>query len=589
MQTPSESSPRNGFAAAHAWWVSRPRWLRSGCRGLARRIAEGWERRSPGRRVLRSGEVMVRAGVLTSAQLERALGQQRRGGPPLGRKVVEMGLADETQVLKALNEHYRIHAASLEDNIPGLMASRAASRQSMTRLRRGLRVRLSLVLGAAIWLTALVLSLVLVGRQQEQLTENATRMGAMSLGFLVEQARVPLLHKQFDELGRVLRSAAGEADVLSAAIVDADGVVRAHLDAKAVGRPLAHDPTAGAAPVRADGLRSVTVSDGPHGPALHLARPVTANDRVLGQAYLSLSLTHVQSQIRRETLVIAAVSALLLVFGLLVAVQQGGRLLRPFSALLESVREGGGDQVFRVRVRQRHEFEDLAGAFDSISRSLTQKLLVERSMGRYVHPGVVEHLRSKPEEPWLKGIRQEASVLFTDVRGFTAVAEEIEPEVLVEALNAYFAIAAHHIVEQGGHVDKFIGDGVLGVFGVPNAYEDHALRAVKAAVETQRTLRRRSRHGGNPFLGSIGIGVNCGPLLAGNIGSEERMEYTVIGDCVNVASRLTSLAQPGEVIVSDDVASAIPRHLITLSTLDELILKGKKEPVRAHKVLRIEF
>jgi adenylate cyclase len=198
-------------------------------------------------------------------------------------------------------------------------------------------------------------------------------------------------------------------------------------------------------------------------------------------------------------------------------------------------------------------------------------------------------IRANPEQSWFKGRRDEASILFTDVRGFTAVAETREPEAIVDALNEYFVIATTVIVEQGGYVDKYIGDAVLGVFGVPEPLHDHALHAVKAAVTMQNRLRRRARTSRNPFLDKIGIGINSGLVLSGNVGSNEKLEYTVIGDCVNLASRLNALAEAGEIVISDSVANRIPSHLITLRTLEAQHVKGKREPVVAHKVLRTDY
>ena len=126
----------------------------------------------------------------------------------------------------------------------------------------------------------------------------------------------------------------------------------------------------------------------------------------------------------------------------------------------------------------------------------------------------------------------------------------MEPEEVVEQLNEYFEIATKAIIQFGGFVDKFIGDAILGVFGVPVFRQDHVERAVRAAIYLQHKLNS-SGLSGNKLLGSIGIGIDTGIIVSGNIGSQVKMEYTVIGDCVNVASRLNGLAGPGEIIISD--------------------------------------
>jgi adenylate cyclase len=555
----------------------------AGMRGAWQRLGE----RLRSFRTPRLGEVLVRERVVTRPQLVRALERQSQLELPLGRTVVELGLAQEGEVLAAINKHYRIAASALTEHIAAMIRSRADSRRSLSRLRRLLRVRLSLVLVAVIWATILALSLVLLGRQQAQLTQGAVRLGALGVSFLAESAKVPLLQGDPLQLSRAVKAATQGEGVRYGAVTDSEGVVQAHSDPREVGRRL---PDGG--PTRSwrrEGDVAYQLRKDAEGvPLLLLVKPITFQSKLLGRAHLGISLAPVSRQMRQEGILVAVLAVLIAAFGVLLAIRQGGRLLRPVSQWLASS-PAGHAQEFHVRIRPEHEFEDLADSFDSISRQLSQKLMVERSFGQYVNPAVLDMIQANGEEPWLKGTRSQVSVLFTDVRGFTAIAGEREPERIVDALNEYFAIATAAIVREGGYVDKYIGDGVLGIFGLPAPCEDHALRAVKASVDMQRDLRRAARNNLNPFLHRIGIGVNSGLVLAGNIGSEDKMEYTVVGDCVNVASRLNGLAEPGEIIIGEEVAQMLPRHLVTLSELEPRQVKGKKEPLRCYKVLRTEF
>jgi adenylate cyclase len=408
------------------------------------------------------------------------------------------------------------------------------------------------------------------------------------VGYLAESAKPALLGEDLLRLNGAVKAVLNAEGMRYSFVTDSRGIVRAHSDPGRIGKRPPALPAAPAAE-RVGDVTLTRIADGQGGTLLHLVQPVTFRSKLLGEAHVGYSLNGVERQVREETLLIGLLSLLILGFGVLLAIRQGGALLRPFSAWLASSPAGGAAREYRVQVRSEHAFEDLAASFDSISRELAQKLVVERSFGRYVNPGVLELIQANPEETWLRGTRNEASVLFTDVRGFTGIAEAREPESVVEALNEYFAIATAAIVAEGGTVDKYIGDGVLAVFGVPGAQEDHALRAVKAAVTMQKDLRRRARNSLNPLLHRIGIGVNSGVLVAGNIGSADKMEYTVVGDCVNVASRLNGLAQAGEVVISETVAAFIPRHLVTLSEMEPRQVKGKRELVRAFKVLKTEF
>ena len=153
-------------------------------------------------------------------------------------------------------------------------------------------------------------------------------------------------------------------------------------------------------------------------------------------------------------------------------------------------------------------------------------------------------------------------------------------------LNTYFEISTRTILDYGGYVDKFIGDCVLGVFGVPVFRKDHVERAVRAALDLMELLRRHSVRD-YPLLSSVGIGIHTGPIVSGNIGSQAKMEYTVIGDTVNLASRLSGLAAPGEVLVTDAVYENL-RALISVEPAGTRAIKGKIAPVETFRVTSIK-
>ncbi len=530
----------------------------------------------------RTGDLLLREGLITPVQLERALAWQVESRQPLGAAVVSLGLAEASHVLAVLNRHHRIRAESLTDDIPGLIDSRRAARRALGWMRMHLGLKLSLVVAGILWVAVVVLCLVMLAHQQTWITAQARETTRLRMGLLAEQARPAVLRYDGKAASKAVAAAAERPLVAYSAVTDARGRLLAQAGSAAVG-PLLPLPERGNAPEQ-----RLTLPDGAE--VLLMSQPIRAAGKTVGHAHVALALDYVAAQMRQEALLLIGLSTLIVALGVALAWTQGGRLLRTLAALLAvTPMTRGTDQDYRIHIRAGHEFEDLTTNFDHLSRELAHKLHLEESVQRYVNPAVLAHIRDSPDDPWMKGQLSEATVLFTDVRGFTALAESREPEAVVEALNEYFAIANRAIVAEGGYVDKFIGDGVLGVFGVPFARDDHVLCAVKAAVEMQRQLRRQGRRSLNPMLMRVGIGVNNGTLVSGNIGSTERMEYTVIGDCVNVAARLNTLAEPGEVIVSDHVAAQLPSHLVTLSELPPVSVKGKQEPLHAQKVLKINF
>jgi adenylate cyclase len=165
--------------------------------------------------------------------------------------------------------------------------------------------------------------------------------------------------------------------------------------------------------------------------------------------------------------------------------------------------------------------------------------------GRYVSPAVMEELLKNPDLASLGGQRREVTILFADIRGFTSYSENKPPEEVVTRLNTYLNEMTVLVFKHGGTLDKYLGDGLMAVFGAPLALENHAGKAVACAMEIQREVEKLngewSAKGQQPLR--IGVGVNSGPALVGNVGSHERMDYTVIGENVNLASRLESLTK----------------------------------------------
>ena len=191
----------------------------------------------------------------------------------------------------------------------------------------------------------------------------------------------------------------------------------------------------------------------------------------------------------------------------------------------------------------------------------------------------------------LGGESLDVSVLFTDIRGFTTISEKMDPQQLVALLNEYFTEMVSIVMQEDGVVDKYIGDAIMAVFGAPVPKPGDAVHAVRAAVRMRHALQVLNRSleaRGLPVL-KTGIGIHTGPVVAGNIGSEQRMEYTVIGDAVNLASRLeTSTKELGvEVLVSEQTYE-LTKHAIDARPVREITVKGRAQPVLAYEVLGLK-
>lgn len=205
---------------------------------------------------------------------------------------------------------------------------------------------------------------------------------------------------------------------------------------------------------------------------------------------------------------------------------------------------------------------------------------------QYVAPQVVDKIsKDKDFELVIGGENRHIAVLFVDIRGFTTMSESLRPEEVVEILNEYLGLTTQAIFDNGGTLDKFVGDATMAVFNAPFDLDDYIFRAVATAWDMQAGAEKiaekfRKRYGKSV---SFGIGVNCGNAVVGNIGCDFRMDYTAIGDTVNTAARLESNARPGQILISGDVYEAV-KDRVDVTPIGEIPLKGKSNGVFVYQV-----
>jgi adenylate cyclase len=208
-----------------------------------------------------------------------------------------------------------------------------------------------------------------------------------------------------------------------------------------------------------------------------------------------------------------------------------------------------------------------------------------RLFSRYVSYEVARKLAQGGQVLDLGGVRREITVLFLDIRGFTSIAETRSPEEVVSILNSIFKIVNKVIFDHGGTLDKYIGDAVMAVFNAPIDLENHEDQAVQVAVEIQRNISAHSEEYAKLYGAEIGvgIGINSGEAVVGNIGTEERMDYTAIGDVVNIAARLEANSDRGEILIGESTKEKL--SILSGVVLKEIVnLDGKKEPVEVYRV-----
>ncbi len=304
----------------------------------------------------------------------------------------------------------------------------------------------------------------------------------------------------------------------------------------------------------------------------------------------SRDVTELRDQVRRELWVHLGGLGAVLVLVLALALRFASRTGRAVGAISEAAgKVKAGEYVTAPVVHTGDELESLALDFNAMVDGLKERDRLRETFGRYVTRQVADHLLKGNVN--LGGELVPVTVLFSDIRSFTSISETMEPRALLDFLNEYFSGMVESVMQHHGVVDKFIGDAIMAVFGAPVPHPDDPIHAVKAALDMRARLLKLNdafRARGLPEL-RTGIGLHSGQVVAGNMGHTQRMEYTVIGDAVNLASRLEGMTKElkCDVILSEDLFKQVEKHVET-EPLHKIKVKGREQEVMVYRLLGLK-
>jgi len=222
---------------------------------------------------------------------------------------------------------------------------------------------------------------------------------------------------------------------------------------------------------------------------------------------------------------------------------------------------------------------------EQYQKRLREEGLLRQRLSRYVGQDLVNKIVNAKENTPLQNKRQMATILFADIRSFTTISEQLEPEIVIRMLNEYFDAMVKIIFRHEGVLDKFVGDELMATFGILDAAENGPINALRAAIAMQNSmngLMAEFRMKGFPVF-EVGIGINCGDVVMGNVGSKNRMDYTVIGDTVNVAARLEQIAEGQSILVGESIYRQCG-NLINMQSKGGANIKNRTEPVQCYQV-----
>jgi len=396
----------------------------------------------------------------------------------------------------------------------------------------------TMLVGAFLLLTVLVLLLIILDMERKAWLSNQAAQAEVQVDRLADELKIPLL------------AGSAERDLIIKSFLDKVPTVMAIRLRLPDGR---HEDFFNSDVAKRDPLPKLSSLDD------RVRRLPTATlwygkqIRYAGKPIGSVAVRFSREQWRQlaGTLVgrIALAAALVIAVAAVLVYWLASRMSRPLEQLAQAAeRVGAGDYTVQLDVRGNNEISDAARQFNAMVRELAHKEQMRGMLGRYLNPKIV-HEMFEGSQFRIESSRQEVTVLFADMVGFTAFSEALETEQVIDALNRHFEVFHRIIDYYGGHVDKYIGDAIMAVFNHPNEDPNHVEHAAKAALAIGQACARLGmrRPDGRPI--SFRVGLNTGSVIVGNIGAVQRLQYTVIGDTVNIASRMTALGQGGQVVL----------------------------------------
>lgn len=310
--------------------------------------------------------------------------------------------------------------------------------------------------------------------------------------------------------------------------------------------------------------------------------------RIIAMLGADISAASVEAALRPLKIVAAFSLAGAALLTLIAGLWLSSRVSRPLLAIRGVVRRiGTGDLDARAHAGGKDEFSEVGAAINEMAVGLRERQAIKSAFARYVSGQVLDTILASGRAPAVEGDRRKITVLFSDIRSFTSLAERLTPEEVVQLLNEYFALMVDVIFRHHGTLDKFLGDGLMVIFGAPTEDPDQEQHAIQAAIEMQHAVRGLSlkweAEGKQPIR--IGIGICSGYAIVGNVGSEERLEYTAIGDTVNLASRLESATKEVgvDILIADTTVQGL-RDLFRGRQIGPIHVRNRHEPVMTYTI-----
>ena len=451
-------------------------------------------------------------------------------------------------------------------------------------------IKLAIAIGILLTIAMTMLGALLVNNQTRLLNDHTNSTGRTIIQQMAESAKELLLANDVLQLEILSHNLTASENIVGSAVYSTDHKLLTSSGQNPFQR---YAPFAGQYKKFLDG-KSKTLQwqwdQSPTGTidAISFMMPVHFKDVTAGHVLISFSREAMTESIDKSVASIITVTALLIFLGIGLSYFLGHRLTRPIQRLLDVSRAiDDGHYDGEIASKRNDEIGFLMNSLNGMAKGLIEKEQVEAAFNRHVSPNIAKEILSNLDSVKLGGQHVFSTVMFIDIVGFTAKSETLSPQAVAELLNEFYSYINSSVHLYKGSVDKYIGDCAMIIFGVPEPDKDHCYHAMSYAVFLQRLAERVNniRISKGKFPVHYSIGINSGEMLAGNMGSETHMQYTVVGDSVNLASRLASLANTDQIMITEE-NYRLPgiRERIIAAKYQSMHIRGKADAVTTYLI-----
>jgi adenylate cyclase len=450
-------------------------------------------------------------------------------------------------------------------------------------------VKLSFIISLLIALGMTLLGSVIINNQTQLLQRQINAHGTSIAAQLAESVKEPILAEDMLTLRILTSKLTTDEKISGAAVLDSKGRILAQSGLIPLDKNARHIQLRTLQEKDAYSFDwQYAGQDGDNEGLISFIHPVLFQDIRTGYILFTFSRAPLEQALTDSVRAVTAATIMMIILAVIVSFLMSRRLSRPIHHLMNASKAiDEGKLSYRIQERRNDEIGELIQSFNTMADGLLKKDQVEQAFSRFVSSNVAEQIMGDLDNVQLGGKHVYGSVLFADIVGYTDISEHLAPTEIAAMLNEYFTYIGEATKLYNGTIDKFMGDCAMVVFGISENDDDHAFNAVACAVLIQRIVdclsMRRVRN--NQFPVQFRIGVNSGEMLAGNMGSNDRMEFTVVGDAVNLASRLCSFASPGHIVINKSVyaQNEISKRILVCEH-ESIRLRSRKEPVPTYLV-----